>query len=132
MNRGINPTTPLREQHARRLRGHGMSKSMRVELGPECREMLEQQRRQETILAQREQILFVQSVDVGFSVFLDDTIGDDDGATFVGGSDTIKGETSWKTSHRAEQTFESLGHMMRKEVLVNLESKLRSCLPENN
>lgn len=66
-----------------------MRESMGVELGPEGGEVFQQQRSQETIFAQREQVLFVQSVHVGFRVLLDDTVRDDDRTTFVGGSDTI-------------------------------------------
>jgi len=98
-----------------------MRGSIRAEFGFECREMLHQKSRQETIFTEGEQILLVQCVDIGFGVFLDDTVGNDDGTAFVGSSNTIKGETTRQTGDRSEQTFKGLGQMMRNIVLVDLD-----------
>ena len=90
------------------------------ELGAERREVLQQQRRQETILSERQQVLLVQGIDVRLCVLLDDTVRDDDRSALVGGTNAVHGETSGKTRHRAEQTLEGLRQVVGDVVLVNL------------
>jgi hypothetical protein len=83
--------------------------------------MLHQQGRQIPILSKREQVLLVQRIDIGLGVLVNDAVGDDDGTTFVGGTDAVEGETTGKTGDRAEQAFEGLGEMVREVVFVDLD-----------
>ena len=121
MDGGVDPTTSLREEDTPRLRCDGASEGVCTELGLERGEMLHQQGSQETIFTKGEQILLVQGVDIGFSVFFDDTVGDDDWATLVGCTNPVHGETSRKTGDGAEETLESLGQVVGDVVLVNLD-----------
>jgi hypothetical protein len=98
-----------------------MRHGIRTELGLELREVLHQERRQEPILSQTEQVLLMEGVDVGLGVLLDDTVRDDDRATFVGGTDAVERETTGKTGDRTEERFEGLGEMVRDVVLVDLD-----------
>ena len=86
---GVDPTTTLREQNAPRLGSDSVSDGRSEELRAERREVLQQQRRQETIFTEGEQVLLVQRVDVGLGVLLYDAVRDDDGATLVGGPDAV-------------------------------------------
>lgn len=46
---------------------------------------------QESIFSKREQILLVDSgINVGFGILFDDSIGDDDGTTFVGSANAAE------------------------------------------
>ena len=121
MYRRVNPSSTLREENSPRLGGHSMRNSIRSKLGLESWEMLHHQRRQESIFTEREQILLVKSVDVGFSVLVDDTVRDDDGSTLVCGTDPIQRETTRKTGDRTEQTLESLRQVVRDIVFVHLD-----------
>lgn len=86
-----------------------MSDSIWTELCLERREVFHQQRCQESILSEREQILLVQGVDIRLGVFVDDSVGDEDWATFIRSPNTIEGETTGETGYRAEQAFERFG-----------------------
>jgi len=97
-----------------------MGHSVGAKLGLERREMLHQQCCQETIFSKREKILLVERVDIGLGVFFDNAVGDDDGSTFVCGSDTIESETARKTGDRSKERLESLGQMVGDVVLVHL------------
>lgn len=97
-----------------------MRDSIRSEFGPEGWEVLEEEGRQVTIFTEREQILLVQSVDQRFRVFFDDTVRDDDRATFVRGTDPVHRETSRQTRHGPEQALERLRQVVRDVVLVDL------------
>ena len=90
------------------------------ELRTERREVLQQERRQETILSERQQVLLVQRIDVRFRVLFDDTVRDDNRAALVCGTDPVHGETTGQACDRAEQTLEGLGQVVRDVVLVNL------------
>lgn len=68
----VNPSPPLTEQNIPPTRRDGMSDSIGCELHLECREMLHHQRGKVSIFAQGEEVLLVQSIDVGFGVFVDD------------------------------------------------------------
>lgn len=83
-----------------------MGNGVRDELCLERREVSHQQSRQITIFTQREQILFVQGVYVPFRVVIDDPVGNNDRASFIGSTNTIEGKATWETSHRAEQALE--------------------------
>ena len=120
MDGRVDPTTTLREQHTPRDRRHGPSDGIGLELGLERREMLHEERRQEPIFTQREQILLVKRVDIGLSVLVNDTVGDEDRTALVSGTNTVEGEASGETGHGTEQTLESLGEMVGNVVLVNL------------
>lgn len=62
----------------------------------------------------------MQCVDVTIRVFVDDAIGDDNRSTLVSGANTVQRETTRKTSHGSEQTFESLRQVMGNVILVDL------------
>jgi len=85
-----------------------MRDRIRDELCLERREVLQKERRQETIFTKGEQVLLVQRVYVPFGVLVDDTVGDDDRSAFVRSTDTVEREASRKTRYRAEQTLERL------------------------
>jgi hypothetical protein len=59
--------------------------------------MFHQQCRQESILAEGEQILLVQGVHIALCVFINYTVGDDERSAFVIGTDAVQGETARKT-----------------------------------
>ena len=99
-----------------------MRDSIRNELRPERREMLEKERGEVTILSERQQVLLVKSVDVRIRVLLDDAVGDDDGATLVRSTNAIHGETTWQASDGTEEGLEGLGQVVRNVVLVHLYS----------
>jgi hypothetical protein len=120
MDGRVDPTTTLREQHTPRGRRHGPSDRIGLELGLERRKVLHEERRQEPIFTQREQVLLVKRVNIGLSVLVDDTVGDEDRTALVSGTNTIEGEASRETGHGTEQTLESLGEMVGNVVLVNL------------
>ena len=65
----------------------------------------------------------MKSVNVAFGVFIDDAVGDDDGTSLVSCPDTVEGETTRKTSDRAEETFESLREMVGNVVFVYLNHR---------
>ena len=100
-----------------------MRDGVRSELRPERREMLEQQRRQETIFSERQQILLVQGIDVWLGIFFDNAVGDDDGATFVVGTDAVHGETTGKTSDGTEEGFEGFGQVVGDVVLEHCKMR---------
>lgn len=62
----------------------------------------------------------MEGINIGLCIVLDDAVGDDNRSTFIRGSDPIQRETTRKTGNRAEQTFESLGEMVRNVILVHL------------
>jgi hypothetical protein len=72
---------------------------IRNELGLECGEVFQKERRQETIFTEREQILLVKRIYIAFSVLVDDTVGDNDRSALVCGTDTVERETSRKTRY---------------------------------
>jgi hypothetical protein len=94
-----------------------------AKLGLERREVLHHQRRQEPILSEREQVLLVQSVNVGFRVFLDDAVGDDDGPALVRGPNAVQGETTRQAGDGSEEGFKGLGEMVRDVVFVDLDHR---------
>lgn len=83
MHRRVDPSTTLGQQHAVALRRDGSSLCIGTELGLERREVFEQERRQEPILAEREQVLLVQRVHERLGVLVDDPVRDDDGSALV-------------------------------------------------
>lgn len=121
--RRVDPTTTLREQDPPRLGCHGVRYGVRTELGLECREVLHHERRQETILSEREQILLVQRINVGLGVLVDDAVRDDDRATLVSRANTIEGETAGQTGDGAEERLERLGKMVGDVVFVHLDHR---------
>lgn len=72
---------------------------LRNELGLECGEVLQEERRQETIFTEREQVLLVKRIYVAFGVLIDDTVGDDNRPALICGTDTVERETPRKTRH---------------------------------
>ena len=59
----VDPATTLREQDTALLGCHSVRFGVGAELGLERREMLHEQRREETIFTEREQVLLVECVD---------------------------------------------------------------------
>lgn len=112
MHRRVNPPPSLREQHLPAFRCHRMRHRIWTKLGLVLWEMLHQQRRQESIFTQTEQVLLVQGVDVGFGVFLDDAVADDDRTTLVGRANSVEGETTGKTGDGAKERLEGFGEMV--------------------
>ena len=94
----VDPATTLREQDTALLGCHSVRFGVGAELGLERREMLHHECCQEPIF-EREQILLVQRIDIGLRVLLDDTVGDDDGPSLVGSTDTIERETTGQTRY---------------------------------
>ena len=89
----------------------------------EGREMLHEERGEETIFTEREKILLVERVNVAFGVFVDDPVGDDDRTTLVSRADTIERETPGKTGNRTKEGLERLGKVVRDVVFVNLNHR---------
>ena len=63
----------------------------------------------------------MERVDIGLSVVVNETVGDNDWTTLVGGMDRIEGEAIRETGHGTEQTLKGLGEMVENAILVNLE-----------
>jgi hypothetical protein len=97
-----------------------MSDSIRRKLHLESRKVLHHERGEVPIFSQGEKVLFVQSVDIGLGILVDDNRGDDDRSTFVGSTDAVDGETSGKTGDRSEERLECFCEVMGDEVLVYL------------
>jgi hypothetical protein len=76
-----------------------MCNRIRNEFGLERGEVFQEERRQETIFTEREQILLVKRIYVAFGVLVDDTVGDNDRSAFVRGTYTVERETSRKTRY---------------------------------
>lgn len=72
------------------------------ELHFECREVLHHECREITVLAEGEQVLLVKGIDITFGVFLNDPVGDNEWAAFIGGTDAVHAEAAGQTSHRTE------------------------------
>ena len=116
----VDPSSTLRQQNAPRARRDCVGDGIRRELHLECRKVLHHQRSKISVLSKREQVLLVQSVDVGLGVFFDDHGGDDDRPAFVCGSNPINRETTGKTGDRAEKRLEGFGQVVRDVVFVDL------------
>jgi len=123
VHRRVDPATTLRQQHAPRLGGDRACLRIRRELRLECREVLHEECREETILSEREQILLVQCVDERLSVFVNDTAGDDDRATLIGSTDAVKRETTGQASDGTKEGLERLGQVVRDVVFVHLSAQ---------
>lgn len=54
--------------------------------------MFHHQRRKISIFSQGEQILFVERINVVFGILVDHPTGNDDRATFIGGSNSVNTE----------------------------------------
>ena len=94
MDRGVDPSPSLRKQDLPRLGRYSVSDGVWTKFRLERWEVLHDECRQKTILSEREEILFVQSVNVGLGILVDDQRGDDDWTTFVRRSDTVDRETT--------------------------------------
>ena len=97
VNSRIDPTPALRKQDSPGNRCHGTRNRVRSELSLEIREMFHQQRRQESIFAEGEQVLLVQGVHVALRIFINYTVGDDEWSAFVIGADAVQSEATGKT-----------------------------------
>ena len=87
--------------------------------------MLEQERGEVAVLAEAEQVLLVQRVDVVLGVVVDDEVGDDQRPALVGRADAEEGEAAGQASDRAEERLERLG-----EVVADVVPGLVSTAPD--
>jgi hypothetical protein len=117
----VDPPSTLRQQDLEVIRGYSMGDSVRGKLHPESREMFHHDCRKRSIFAKMQQVLLVQRVDNPLRVIIDDEVGDDKTAAFIGGTDAINAEPNGKTGNRPEQRFEGFGKMVRDVVFINLQ-----------
>ena len=82
---------------------HGVHNCIRDELRLEHWEVLQKERRHETIFTKGEQVLLVQHVYVPFSVSIDDMVGDDNRSVFVRVVGAVERGASGKTRYQAEK-----------------------------
>jgi hypothetical protein len=120
---GVDPATTLREENLPVVGRDGVRVRVTDELGLERGEVLEEERREVPILSEVQQVLHVQRVDAVLGVVLDELVRDEERLVGVGGAQAVERETTGQTSNGAEQTFERLGHVVRDEVLVDLEGR---------
>lgn len=120
MDGGVDPSTPLGQQHAPLVGGDSVGMGVTDELSLVVREMLQEQSRQVTIFTQMQQILLVQGVDSVLGIVADDLVRDEEGFVGVGRSEAVHRETTGKTSNGPEETFEGFGEMMGDKVFVYL------------
>lgn len=67
----IDPPPPLTEQYVPPRRRDSVCDGVWRELHLECREMLHHERREVSVLSEREEVLLVQSVDIRLGIFVD-------------------------------------------------------------
>ena len=77
VHRRVDPTPTLGQQDLPVVGSNGVRMGITDELGLEVREVLQQQRRHETILSEVQQVLHVQSVDTVLRVVTNDCIGNE-------------------------------------------------------
>jgi hypothetical protein len=99
MDSRVDPPSPLWGQNTPRFRSYGTCNRIRNEHDFERGEVIQKERRQETIFTKRERVLLVKRINVAFGVLVDDTVGDDDRSALVCGTDTVERETSRKTRY---------------------------------
>lgn len=92
------------------------------ELGLVQREVLQEERSQVSIFSKVQQVLHVQGIDAVLRVVLDHLVGYQKWFVGIGSPQAIERETTRQTGNRSEQTLESLSHVMRDEVLVDLDT----------
>jgi len=90
VNRRVDPSPPLRQQHRPTIRRDGVGDGVGRELHLVSWEVLEHEGGEVSIFSEREEVLLVEGVDDGFRVVVDDSLRDDDGSSFVGGSDSVE------------------------------------------
>jgi len=83
-------------------------------------EVFQEQSRQVTILSQVQQVLHMERIDPVLRIVVKKLIGDEEGFMGVWSAQAVESETTGKTSNRPEETFESLGHVVRDEIFVDL------------
>ena len=70
-----------------------------------------------------QEILHVQRIDTVLGVVLDNLVADEERLVRIRGAETVERETTGQTGDGTEQTLESLGHVMRDEVFVDLHHR---------
>jgi hypothetical protein len=120
---GVDPATTLREENLPVVGRDGVRVRVTDELGLERGEVLEEERREVPILSEVQQVLHVQRVDAVLGVVLDELVRDEERLVGVGGAQAVERETTGQACNGAEQAFERLGHVVRDEVLVDLEGR---------
>ena len=84
------------------------------------REVLEHESSQVSVFTKIQQILQVKRVDAVLRVVVDDLVRHEQWLVGVGRAESVHRETTGKTGDRPEERFESLGKVVRDEVLVDL------------
>ncbi len=122
VHRRIDPATALREQNRPTFRRVRLALRVGREGNLHVGKVFEHQRGQVSILAERQQILLVQRVDIIDRVVFNDLLVDEQRDRLVGRADAIHAKTAGQARHGAKQRFKRLCHVMRNEVLVNLKA----------
>lgn len=94
----IDPSTTLGKKDFPSVRSNSIAQGVRGKLHLEGREVFHHQGRKVSILSKGEQVLFVKSVDVGFGIVVDNSLGDDDRSSFIRCPKSVQTETTGKTS----------------------------------
>lgn len=89
MDRRVDPPPPLREQDRPTIGSDGVGDGVGRELHLVGWEVLEHEGGEVSILSEGKEVLLVEGVDDGFRVIVDDSLGDDDGSSLVGSSDSV-------------------------------------------
>ena len=76
--------------------------SITDELGPETREVLEQERGEVTIFSEMQKVLHVQRIDAIFRIVVDELVGDEEWLVRIRGAETIEGEATGQASDGTE------------------------------
>ncbi len=83
MDRGVDPSAPLREKNTPRLWSGGTSIRVWYEFVGHLRKVFGHECRKVAIFSKRKEILFVQCVHVTNIIVVDDFVGYDQGPTFI-------------------------------------------------
>ena len=67
----------------------------------------------------------MERVDVRLRVLVDDPVGNDDWATFVGCANAVHGKAPRQTGDGSKQTLKCLGKVVGDIILINLRGKVR-------
>lgn len=87
--------------------------------------MLEEKRGQVAVLAETEQVLLVERVDVVLGVVVDDEIGDDERPALVRRADAEEGEAARQTGDGTEERLERFGEVVADVVPGRLAQRSR-------
>lgn len=122
MDRRVDPSSTLTQKYIPSTWRDCTGNSVRGEFHLVRREVLHHERGEVSIFSEREQILLVECVNIGFGVFVNDHRRDDNWPTFIGGSNSVDRETTGEARDGAEEGFKGFSEVMRDEVFVDLGS----------